>query len=200
MNLQTMEYFAVLARERSFTRAAEALHITQQSLSGHIAAVEQELGAQLVVRRTPLELTYAGRAFLRHAEAIRQEEQALRQELGDITGEQRGQLRIGVAFTRSKAILPDVVTAFQQEYPNVELCILENANEKFHRALLDGEIDLAIANFPPSLPELELEPMLVLRLPRKQAGQIRFAYRKKPYQWQLLSAFLRIARQCVHEA
>ena len=48
MNLQTMEYFAVLARERSFTRAAEALHITQQSLSGHIAAVEQELGAQLL--------------------------------------------------------------------------------------------------------------------------------------------------------
>lgn len=47
MNLQTMEYFSVLARERSFTRAAEALHITQQSLSGHIAAVEQELGAQL---------------------------------------------------------------------------------------------------------------------------------------------------------
>ena len=48
MNLQTMEYFSVLARERSFTRAAEALHITQQSLSGHIAAVEQELGAQLL--------------------------------------------------------------------------------------------------------------------------------------------------------
>ena len=48
MNLQTMEYFSVLARERSFTRAAEALHITQQSLSGHIAAVEQELGAQIL--------------------------------------------------------------------------------------------------------------------------------------------------------
>lgn len=48
MNLQTMEYFSVLARERSFTRAAEALHITQQSLSGHTAAVEQELGAQLL--------------------------------------------------------------------------------------------------------------------------------------------------------
>lgn len=53
MNLQTMEYFSVLARERSFTRAAEALHITQQSLSGHIAAVEQELGAQFVVRLPP---------------------------------------------------------------------------------------------------------------------------------------------------
>ena len=44
MNLQTMEYFSVLARERSFTRAAAALHITQQSLSGHIAAVDKKPG------------------------------------------------------------------------------------------------------------------------------------------------------------
>ena len=305
MNLQTMEYISALARERSFTRAAEALHITQQSLSGHIAAVEQELGVQLIVRRVPLELTYAGRAFLRHAEAIRQEVSELRQELCDITGEQRGQLRIGVAFTRSKAIMPDIITAFQRDYPNVEICMLENANEKFHRALLDGEIDLAIANFPSALPEIELEPfyhedvvllisrallqahgltpeqcaravqaedysvfrdcpfllgsraqdiagfaaqqalrsigapvrvrarsdnadtmitlcergcgvyfcselllralrsgsqlqqMLTVRLPRRQAGQIRFAYRKRPYQWQLITAFLHTARNTV---
>lgn len=305
MNLQTMEYIAALARERSFTRAAETLHITQQSLSGHIASVEQELGVQLVVRRVPLELTYAGQAFLRHAEAIRQEVLELRQELCDITGEQRGQLRIGVAFTRSKAIMPDIITAFQQEYPNVEVCMLENANEKFYRALLDGEIDLAIANFSSALPEIELEPfyhedvvllvsrallqahgltpeqciravqagdysvfrdcpfllgsraqdisgfaakqalrsigapvrvrarsdnadtmitlcergcgvyfcselllralrddtqlrqMLTVCLPRRQAGEIRFAYRRKPYQWQLISDFLRIARDTV---
>ena len=48
MNFDSLEYFSVLARERSFTRASERLHITQQSLSGHIAAVEQELGAQLL--------------------------------------------------------------------------------------------------------------------------------------------------------
>ena len=305
MNLQTMEYFVVLARERSFTRAAEALHITQQSLSGHIASVEQELGAQLLVRRSPLELTYAGRAFLRHAERIRQEELALRQELSDITGQHRGQLRIGIALTRSKAIMPDIVMAFQEQYPNVEVCMLENANDTFARSLLDGEIDLAIANFPAPVPEIELLPfyhedvvllasrallreygltpeqctqavragdysvfkdcpfvlgsrtrdisglaakealrsigapvrirarsdnadtmltlcergcgvyfcserllrelrserqlaqLLVVRLPRSQTAQIRFAYRKKPYQWQLISEFIRIARQTV---
>ena len=48
MNFHSLDYFLVLAREKNFTRAAEALHITQQSLSGHIAAVGQELGAQLV--------------------------------------------------------------------------------------------------------------------------------------------------------
>ena len=44
MNFSSMEYFTVLARERSFTHAAERLHITQQSLSAHIAGMEQELG------------------------------------------------------------------------------------------------------------------------------------------------------------
>ena len=43
MNLSSMEYFVALARERSFTKAAQQLHITQQSLSAHIAALEQEL-------------------------------------------------------------------------------------------------------------------------------------------------------------
>ena len=70
MNFHSLDYFLVLAREKNFTRAAEALHITQQSLSSHIAGLEKELGCTLLVRRTPLELTYAGRTFLRYAESI----------------------------------------------------------------------------------------------------------------------------------
>lgn len=54
MNFQTMEYFIALARERSFTRAAEGLHITQQSLSAHIAGLEKEVGCPLLVRHVPL--------------------------------------------------------------------------------------------------------------------------------------------------
>ena len=73
MNFDSLEYFTVLARERNFTRAAEALHITQQSLSSHIAALEKELNCPLVVRHVPLELTYAGQTFLRYAEASRAE-------------------------------------------------------------------------------------------------------------------------------
>lgn len=55
MNFHSLDYFLVLAREKNFTRAAEALHITQQSLSSHIAGLEKELGCTLLVRRTLLE-------------------------------------------------------------------------------------------------------------------------------------------------
>ena len=70
VNFNSPEYFIVLAREGSFTRAADALHITQQSLSGHIAAVEQELGVQLVVRRTPHRPTMRPRSIKTPAPAI----------------------------------------------------------------------------------------------------------------------------------
>ena len=53
MNFDSLGYFLALAREKNFTRAAETLHITQQSLSSHIANLERELNCTLVVRRTP---------------------------------------------------------------------------------------------------------------------------------------------------
>ena len=60
MNLQTMDYMIALADERSVSAAARRLHITQQSLSAHLASVEKELGCRLFERRVPLEITYAG--------------------------------------------------------------------------------------------------------------------------------------------
>ncbi len=118
MNFNSLEYFIVLARERNFTRAADALHITQQSLSSHIAHLERELNAPLLVRCTPLELTYAGRTFLRYAQSLQQTRQDMAREFCDISENQKGELRIGIAYTRGHAIMPRLIPAFQREYPN----------------------------------------------------------------------------------
>ena len=64
MNFASMDYFIMVAREKSFTKAAQRLYITQQTLSAHIASIEKELGCSLFVRHVPLELTYAGQVFL----------------------------------------------------------------------------------------------------------------------------------------
>lgn len=157
MNFDSLDYFIVLARERNFTRAAEALHITQQSLSSHISNLERELRCPLVVRRTPLELTFAGRTFLRYAESIRETKQALQRELCDISENQRGELRIGIAYTRGRAIMPRLIPAFQREYPNVEILLREDSNDALQKLLLEGGIDLAVAAFPRALPDIVLE-------------------------------------------
>ena len=157
MNFHSLDYFLVLAREKNFTRAAEALHITQQSLSSHIAGLEKELGCTLLVRRTPLELTYAGRTFLRYAESIGQTRQAMEREFCDISENQKGELRVGIAYTRGRTIMPRLIPAFQRQYPNVEITLLEGSNDAIQKALLSGGIDLAIAGFPHPLPGVVLE-------------------------------------------
>ena len=71
MNFLSMDYFLMTAEKRSFTKAADALHITQQTLSTHIANLEQELDCKLFVRHVPLELTYAGEIFWQYAADFR---------------------------------------------------------------------------------------------------------------------------------
>lgn len=156
MNFASLEYFEMLARERNFTRAAEKLHITQQSLSSNIAKMERELGCQLIVRHVPLDLTYAGEVLLRYAVTFREERTEMQQEFADISQNQHGVLRIGVAYTRGRTILPDAIVEFQKQYPFIQIMLVEDSNDVLHRKLVDGDVDLAIANFSDSLPGVTL--------------------------------------------
>ena len=156
MNFSSMEYFSVLAQERNFTRASERLHITQQSLSSHIAGMEKELGCQLIVRHIPLELTYAGEVLLRYAADIQKINSDMRREFCDISQNQKGVLRIGAAATRWRLILPETIASFQKSYPNISVELTEASNDTLHQELLKGIIDLAIADFPHTLPNVKL--------------------------------------------
>lgn len=156
MTFASLDYFIMVARERSFTRAAEQLHITQQTLSSHIAALEKELGCQLLLRRIPLELTYAGQVFLRYAQDIQKQRGAMLQELGDIAHREKGRLRIGIAHTRGHTIMPELICRYQQHHPLIQIQLVEASNDELHKKLLDGQIDLAIANFREDLQGIEL--------------------------------------------
>ena len=156
MNFSSLSYFEALARERSFTRAAQHLHITQQSLSSSIAKLEQELGCQLIIRHVPLELTYDGEVLLRYAVSFREEYVAMQQEFCDISQNQRGVLRIGITYTRGRTILPAIIQAFQQEYPAIRIDLVEETNDVLRRILVEGEVDIAIASFPESIPGIAL--------------------------------------------
>ncbi len=156
MNFTSLSNFEMLARERSFTRAALKLHITQQTLSSNIAKLEQELGCQLIVRHVPLELTYAGEVLLRYAASFREEYAAMQHEFCDISQNQTGVLRIGVTYTRGRTVLPDVILAFQHEYPAIRIDLIEDTNDVLRRKLIDGDVDLAIAHFSEAVPGIEL--------------------------------------------
>lgn len=158
MNFLTMEYFLAVASKRNITKAAAELNITQQTLSSHISNLEKELGARLIVRSSPLTLTYEGEVFLKHAANIYESYQAMWNEFNDLTLNQRGKLAVGIDLTRSHTLMPAVISSFQQLYANIQICVFEGTNEDIHDALIRKDIDLAIALFPENIPGIETRP------------------------------------------
>ena len=156
MNFSSMDYFVMVARERSFSRAAERLHITQQTLSAHIAKLEGELGTKLLVRTIPLELTYAGEVFLEYALDFQRRASSLEREFQDITENQRGLFQVGVGYTRGDILMPPLLARFQKQYPRIDLRLVGGNNSDFFPLLENGELDVAIGIFSTGTPELEV--------------------------------------------
>ena len=157
MNTPRFDYFIALARERSFTKAAKQLHITQQTLSNYIAQLEKEIGSTLFVRNIPLKLTYAGEIYLRYALAIQNQMENMQHELDDVSQKERGLLKIGIAFSRGRILMPKVIAAFQKEHPFVQVKLVETSNEEQRIKLLNHEIDLVITNFTEDIPGVTMQ-------------------------------------------
>ena len=158
MNFQSIRYFLQVARKRSFSQAAEELFITQQTLSASIASLEKELGCKLFVRHIPLELTYGGELFLQYARAFQQNYDRMERDFAEIGAGIRGRLRVGVAVNRGRLLMPKVIHAFHETHPMVEVEVMEGKNDALVEALHEGEIDLAIADFPEDFRGIALEP------------------------------------------
>ncbi len=151
MNFSSMEYFIALAEERSFTRAAQRLMVTQQTLSAHIAGMERELGVRLVNRTVPLTLTYAGEVLLGYAHRFEADRRAMEQEFADIAGDAQGLLRVGIASTRGRLLMPRAIAAFRQSRPGVRVHVEEGENAELVQALREGRVDMVVATVPAGL-------------------------------------------------
>lgn len=100
MNFLNLKYFIVAAEEMNFTKAAKRLYISQQSLSNHIAKLEDYFGVQLFDRNTPLTLTVAGQRLLKNAQTIMDVKKQTELELQDIRDFRSTELTIGIPSAR----------------------------------------------------------------------------------------------------
>lgn len=164
MNLITMDYFVALAEERSFTRAASRLCVTQQTLSAHIAGLERELRVKLVNRTVPLSLTYAGTEFLRYARRFQAERRALEQEFADIAGDVQGLLAVGVASTRGHLLMPRAISEFAKTHPRVAMRLHEAENDELIEVLQEGRVDMVLATVPENAPGLVVRHLRTERI------------------------------------
>ena len=146
MNFLPMQYYLEVVKEKSISRAAARLHITQQTLSAHIAALEKELGCTLFRRKPDFALTYAGRVFCEYARRFDSLYRSMRQEFDDISGNEAGELSVGVAPTRGRFLLPPILSAYRKLRPNIRIRLVETTNSELISRLLDGGIDLIFAS------------------------------------------------------
>ena len=100
---------------------------------------------------SPLKLTYTGERYYHYVRQVKHLEENVRKEFQDIQQETSGRLRLGVALWRGACLLPDVFPRFHQQYPEIQLELIEARSVELEQALLEDRIDFAILNLPRSL-------------------------------------------------
>ena len=150
MELRHLRYFRVVAEELHFGRAAEKLHIAQPPLSQQIRQLERELEVSLFTRSTRrVELTAAGKAYLKRAVAVLDAVDDAGQQARRIALGVEGHLTIGCVGSATYSVLPRLVRALRDELPHVEISIRgEMLAPAQLDALLAGEIDIALLRPP----------------------------------------------------
>ena len=145
MNWNQLQYVLTLAEEKSITRAAQKLYLTQPSLSLSLKSLEAELGTPLFTRGPEgLELTYAGGLFCAWAEETLASFGRLNDKLTDIVSGRRQLLRLGVSPHRGDLLLPAILSRFYRQFPNCEVHTIELSTTLLLRQLEEKQLDFIV--------------------------------------------------------
>lgn len=145
MTSRELLYIKTIADEKSITRAAQKLYLTQPSLSHCVTSIEKQLGTRLF-RRTSggLILTYAGEKYYRMACEVLRIYASFEAELAEESDLARGRVTLGITNYLACDLLPRMLPAFHREHPGVEVRVVEETTNELQRRLLSGRLDFAI--------------------------------------------------------
>jgi DNA-binding transcriptional LysR family regulator len=142
-----LEAFVQVAAHHSFSRAAEALQLTQPSITARIQALERELGEKMFERGgRSVRLTDAGTILLPYAERILQMLREAKESVEEVRSVQAGRLRLGSALTISTYVLPRILRTFHSRYPGVEVMVHTGRSEQVLNMLLSDEVQVGLAH------------------------------------------------------
>jgi DNA-binding transcriptional LysR family regulator len=162
MDLRRLEVFAKVAELGSFSRAAEALFLTQPTVSEHVRALEDELGTPLLDRlgrgAAP---TPAGRMLLGYARRILALTREARQAVDQFQGRMRGELAVGGSTIPGEYVLPGLIGGFRAGYPEVSVTLRVGASQQVCDWVEEGRVEVGVVGAYPasrSLAARELMP------------------------------------------
>lgn len=189
MTLHQLKIFVTVASRVSIAAAAKQLHISQPSVTQQLQQLAREIGTDLHRKAgRGIELTEAGRLFLKEAKLILSRMERLKARLAAEAAE-RGtpiQLTIGGSYSPSVSLLPSLLARFQKIHPEVQLQLRTDTRLAIEQMILKGKVDLAIINNPPQNHQLTMEfyrsePLAVFVAPGHSLA------RKKQLNWDDLS-------------
>ncbi len=167
-NLKQLEAFAAVVENGSFTAAADKLYLAQSTISGHVAAMEKDIGVPLIVRtgKRKIILTEEGRRVYAHAKAILQSCDQLSKELEERTSQE---LVLAASTIPMSYLLPELIAGFAQEMPQCRFTLRGGDSTSVHDLVLDGDAQIgfvgAVMNRKELVYDLLREDNLVLLTP-----------------------------------
>lgn len=161
MELYQLGYFLEIARQRSFTRAAERLRMAQPALSQQMKNLEAELGAALFIRgRKETQLTAAGKAFEPKAQALLAQAELAKLAVSDVAHLRGGKLVVAAIPSVSACLLPEAVQRFGKQHDKVELQLIEESSERVADHVESGLADVGFLQLPASKRTFETRPII----------------------------------------
>jgi DNA-binding transcriptional LysR family regulator len=161
MDLRRLEIFAKVAELGSFSRAAEALFLTQPTISEHVRALEDELGVQLLDRlgrgATP---TRAGQLLLGYARRMLALSREAHQALERFQGRMSGELVVGGSTIPGEYVLPALIGQFKAKYPDISISLLIGSTRQVSDWLDEGRVEVGIVGARPASRTLEAKELM----------------------------------------
>lgn len=149
LTLRQLQCFAAVARNRSFTRAADELHLTQPAVSMQIRQLEQQAGVSVTEQLgKQIHLTEAGKEVYRYARMILQHVDEMDDVLDRIKGLSGGKLKIA-AISSANYFAPKLLGTFHQRFPDISVSMDVTNQTAVLRQVLENEVDMAIMGQPP---------------------------------------------------
>lgn len=156
MDILHLTYFLEVARQKSFTKASQTLHVSQPSISKVIKTLENELGVTLLERSgREVELTDAGEAVFKRVQRVVSEFKNLTNELSDVIDLKRGEVIIGLPPMIGARFFPKPIAQFRQAYPLIQLKLIEEGAKQIEASVQDGTLDLGVVALPGSREDFE---------------------------------------------
>ena len=141
------KYVYEVYKERSFSKAASNLYISQPSLSARIIKIEDELGMPIFDRSTsPLRLTEFGKVYIKAIEDVFEIEKGVESFIGDLNMLRTGELSIGASNVFAAYVLPPIIAEFKKKYPDVCINLTEANTEILESLLSSNQVDMVIDN------------------------------------------------------